>query len=128
MPAYIHQLPDWPHFIWQHDQFAVLLAEARHRQRRLLGKMESQGSNLQSEANLQTCTLDVLKSGEIKWELLDGEQVRSFIARRLGMDIAGLVPTDRYVEGIVKMLLDATQQCQQPLSEDQLFGWHSAMV
>ena len=127
MANYIHQLPNWPRFNWQKDQIVPLLAETRYRQGRLLGRMESLGFHLQAEASLQTLTLDVLKSSEIEGELLDAEQVRSSIACRLGMDIAGLVPADRHVEGIVEMMLDATQQFQQPLSEDRLFGWHAAL-
>lgn len=127
MAVYIYQLPNWPRFTWQQHQMAALLAEVRHRQGRLLGKMESLGFNLQAEASLQTLTLDVLKSSEIEGELLDADQVKSSIARRLGMDIAGLVPADRHVEGIVEMMLDATQQYQQAISEDRLFGWHAAL-
>lgn len=127
MAVYIHQLPDWPHFTWRQDQLADLLVEVRHRQGKLIGRMEGLGFKLQEEASLQTLILDVLKSSEIEGELLDSEQVRSSIARRLGMDIAGLVPADRHVEGIVEMMLDATQQYQQPLSEDRLFGWHAAL-
>lgn len=127
MAVYIYQLPNWPRFTWQQDQIIALLAEVRNRQGRLLGKMESLGFNLQAEASLHTLTLDVLKSSEIEGELLDADQVRSSIARRLGMDIAGLVPADRHVEGIVEMMLDATQQYQQALSEDRLFGWHAAL-
>lgn len=104
-----------------------MLAEVRHRQGRLLGRMEGMGFRLQSEASLQTLTLDVLKSSEIEGELLDAGQVRSSIARRLGMDIAGLVPADRHVEGIVELMLDATQHYDQPLSADRLFGWHAAL-
>ena len=89
--------------------------------------MEGLGFSLQAEANLQTLTLDVLKSSEIEGEMLDAVQVRSSIARRLGMEIAGLIPADRHVEGIVEMMLDATQQFQQPLSDDRLFGWHAAL-
>jgi Fic family protein len=89
--------------------------------------MEALGFQLKAEANLQTLTLDVLKSSEIEGELLDADQVRSSIARWLGMDIAGLVPSDRHVDGVVEMLLDATQQYEQPLSSDRLFGWHSAL-
>jgi Fic family protein len=89
--------------------------------------MERTGFDLQSEANLQTLTLDVLKSCEIEGELLDAKQVRSSIARRLGMDIAGLVPADRYVEGVVEMMLDATQHFDQPLTEERLSGWHAAL-
>ena len=125
--VYIHQLPNWPRFTWQQDKVAPLLADVRHRQGRLLGRMESLGFDLQTEASLQTLTLDVLKSSEIEGELLNPEQVRSSIARRLGIEIAGLVPADRHVEGIVEMMLDATQNYQQPLSEDRFFGWHSAL-
>ncbi len=127
MSVYIHQLLNWPHFTWKQDLVAPLLAEVRHRQGRLLGRMEGLGFSLQAEANLQTLTLDVLKSSEIEGELLDADQVRSSIARRLGMDIAGLVPADRHVEGVVEMMLDATQHYQQVLSADRLFGWHSAL-
>lgn len=104
-----------------------MLAEVRHRQGRLLGRMEGLGFRLQAEANLRTLTLDVLKSSEIEGELLDADQVRSSIARRLGMDIAGLVPADRHVEGVVEMMLDATQHYKQALSADRLFGWHAAL-
>ena len=127
MTVYIHQLHDWPNFTWQPEQLTGLLAEVRHRQGKLMGRMEGLGFQLQSEATLQTLTLDVLKSSEIEGDLLDAEQVRSSIARRLGMDIAGLVPADRHVEGIVEMMLDATQQYQEALSEDRLFGWHAAL-
>lgn len=127
MAIYIHQLPHWPQFTWKQEKVAPMLAEVRHRQGRLLGRMESMGFRLQAEANLQTLTLDVLKSSEIEGELLDAEQVRSSIARRLGMDIAGLMPTDRHVEGVVEMMLDATQQYKQSLSADRLFGWHAAL-
>lgn len=127
MAVYIHQLPNWPRFIWNHDSIATLLAEVRHRQGRLLGRMEGFGFQLQAEANLQTLTLDVLKSSEIEGELLNADEVRSSIARRLGMEVAGLIPADRHVEGIVEMMLDATQHYQQPLSADRLFGWHEAL-
>jgi len=127
MSIYIHQLPHWPRFIWKQEQVTPVLAEVRHRQGRLLGRMEGMGFRLQAEANLQTLTLDVLKSSEIEGELLDAGQVRSSIARRLGMDIAGLIPVDRHVEGVVEMMLDATQQYRQALSADRLFGWHAAL-
>ena len=127
MAVYIHQLSNWPHFTCQQELVAPLLAEVRHRQGRLLGRMEGLGFRLQAEANLRTLTLDVLKSSEIEGELLDADQVRSSIARRLGMDIAGLVPADRHVEGVVEMMLDATQHYKQALSADRLFGWHAAL-
>src|SRR5688572_28012290 len=99
---YIHQLKKWPHFQWDNDIVTPLLGEVRHRQGRLLGRMERLGFPLQEEATLETLTLDVLKSSEIEGEILNPDQVRSSIARRLGMDIAGLVPADRNVEGVVE--------------------------
>jgi Fic family protein len=127
MAIYIHQLPHWPRFTWKGESIGSLLTGIRNRQGRLLGRMEAMGFSLQAEANLRTLTLDVLKSSEIEGELLDAEQVRSSIARRLGMDIAGLVPVDRNVDGVVEMMLDATQQYQQPLSVERLHGWHAAL-
>lgn len=127
MAVYIHKLSNWPSFYWDTQKVNGLLLETRHEQGKLLGKMERVGFGLQAEATLQTLTRDVLTSSEIEGELLDAAQVRSSIARRLGMDIAGLVPADRHVEGIVEMMLDATQQYQQPLSADRLFGWHAAL-
>lgn len=124
---YIHQLTEWPHFQWDSDQISLLLAEVRHRQGRLLGKMEGLGFQLQEEATLQTLTLDVLKSSEIEGEILNPGQVRSSIARRLGMDVAGLVPADRNVEGVVEMMLDATQQYTTRLTNKRLFGWHASL-
>src|SRR5690606_944964 len=127
MSRYIHQLSDWPDFRWDQDDLAGRLAEIRHRQGRLLGRMEGLGFALQKEAELETLTLDVLKSSEIEGEKLDPEQVRSSIARRLGLDAGGTVPADRDVEGVVEMMLDATQRFAAPLSEDRLFGWHAAL-
>lgn len=127
MAVYIHQLRDWPRFTWDHEIVSPLLAQVRYKQGRLIGRMEGLGFNLQAEATLQTLTLDVLKSSEIEGELLNPDQVRSSIARRLGMDIAGLVPADRYVEGVVEMMLDATQNHHLPLSDERLFGWHAAL-
>ncbi len=89
--------------------------------------MEVLGFNLQAEATLQTLTLDVLKSSEIEDEILDRDQVRSSIAKRLGMDVAGLVPTDRHVEGIVEMMLDVTQNYKDKLTNERLFGWHTSL-
>src|SRR5450432_3440160 len=127
MVSYIHQLKDWPNFQWDREKLAALLASVRYRQGRLLGRMEGLGFSLQAEATLRTLTLDVLKSSEIEGEILNPDQVRSSIARRLGMDIAGLVPADRHVEGIVEMMLDATQHYQKELTAERLFAWHGAM-
>lgn len=124
---YIYQRPDWPNFTWNVEKLFQLLASVRHRQGKLLGRMESLGFNLQAEATLGVLTLDVLKSSEIEGEILNPDQVRSSIARRLGMDIAGLVPADRHVDGVVKMMLDATQNFMNPLTQKRLQGWHAAL-
>ena len=124
---YIYEQNDWPKFHWRHDQLTALLADVRHRQGRLLGRMEGLGFELRTEALLRTLTEDVLKSSEIEGEKLDENQVRSSIARRLGLDIAGLVPADRGVEGVVEMMLDATQKYESELTADRLFGWHAAL-
>lgn len=125
--SYIHEHKDWPAFRWSQERLADRLASVRHRQGRLIGRMEGLGFQLRAEAVLQTLTEEVLKSSEIEGELLDKEQVRSSIARRLGMDVAGLVPADRDVEGVVEMMLDATQNYTAPLTKERLFGWHAAL-
>ncbi|MDR1938706.1 MAG: Fic family protein [Tannerellaceae bacterium] len=127
MIKYIYQYPEWPHFRWDDKLIAAVFGEVRHLQGKLSGQMNALGFSLQKEASLNTLTLDVLKSSEIEGEKLNHDQVRSSIARRLGMDVAGLVPADRDVEGVVEMMLDATQNCRQALTEDRLFGWHSAL-
>ena len=127
MKAYIHEKENWTNFIWDNKQVMLKLGEARNLQGKLLGKMESLGFELQDEAVLDTLTLDVLKSSEIEGEFLEKEQVRSSIARRLGIDIAGAVESERHVEGIVEMMLDATQRYDLPLTKDRLFGWHAAL-
>lgn len=124
---YIHELEDWPQFHWDTDRLAEPLALVRHRQGRLIGRMESLGFNLRQEASLRTLTADVLESSEIEGEKLDADQVRSSIARRLGMDIGALKPADRNIEGVVEMMLDATGHYDQPLTADRLFGWHAAL-
>ena len=124
---YIHELTDWPRFEWNREQLAEPLAAVRHRQGRLIGHMEALGFHLRQEAVLQTLTADVLKSSEIEGEKLDTEQVRSSIARRLGMDIGALKPADRNVEGVVEMMLDATRHYDQPLTSERLFAWHASL-
>jgi Fic family protein len=121
---YIYQRPDWPRFTWDRERLAEPLAAVRHRQGRLMGRMEALGFHLREEAVLRTLTADVLKSSEIEGERLDAEQVRSSIARRLGIDIGALRPADRNVEGIVEMMLDATRHYDRPLTAKRLFAWH----
>jgi len=125
--TYIWQLPQWPAFVWSHERLAAPLAEARHRQGRLLGRMEALGFRLREEATLQTLTQDVLKSSEIEGERLDPAQVRSSIARRLGIDIGALTPADRNVEGVVELMLDATRGYDRALTAERLFSWHAAL-
>ena len=123
----MHELQDWPRFTWNRERLAEPLAAVRHRQGRLIGHMEALGFNLRQEAVLQTLTADVLKSSEIEGEKLDAEQVRSSIARRLGMDIGALKPADRQVEGVVAMMLEGTRHYDQPLTVQRLFAWHASL-
>ncbi|MBY0426023.1 MAG: Fic family protein, partial [Cytophagales bacterium] len=127
MRPYIHQRPDWPLFTWDSEALSVALGKVRHWQGRILGKMAALGFELKDQALLDTLTLDVLKSSEIEGELLNLDQVRSSVARHLGMEAAGLIPSDRNVDGVVEMMLDATQQYTLPLSKERLFGWHSSL-
>ncbi len=125
--VYIHEQDNWPYFTWDNKSVLLKLGETRNLQGRLLGKMETLGFDLQNEAVLDTLTLDVIKSSEIEGEFLEREQVRSSIARRLGLDIAGSVYSERNVEGVVEMMLDATQRYAVPLTSDRLFDWHAAL-
>lgn len=127
MVTYIHQLDDWPKFRFDHASVSGPLAAVRHRQGRLTGRMDALGFALRAEAVLETLTADVVKSSEIEGEILERNQVRSSIARRLGMDIGGLPPVDRNVEGVVEMTLDAVGAFDRPLTSERLFGWHAAL-
>ena len=127
MPIYIHQRPEWPKFTWDVAELANSLAAAWQKQGRLLGRMQSLGLPLQEAAVLKTLTEDVIKSSEIEGENLDQEQVRSSIARRLGINAGALSPADRNVEGVVEMMLDATQNYNKPLAVERLFGWHASL-
>lgn len=127
MSRYIYQRENWTDFIWDDKVINMVFGEVRHLQGKIAGQMSSLGFLIKEEANLATLTSDVVKSSEIEGEQLNYDQVRSSIARRLGMEVGGLVPTDRNVEGVVEMMLDATQNYSDPLTEDRLFGWHSAL-
>ncbi len=124
---YIHRKDDWPTLHWDEGALAAKLADVRHRQGRLLGRMEGLGFDLRNEAMLSTLTQDVVKSSEIEGQILDVDQVRSSIARRLGIDIGALTPADRDVEGIVEMMLDATGNYNKPLNTERLFDWHASL-
>jgi Fic family protein len=120
--VYIHQRDDWPRFHWDQDGLATQFAAVRYRQGRLIGRMEALGFHLREEAVLSTLIQDVLKSSEIEGDVLDNNQVCSSLARRLGLDIGALTLADRHVDGVVEMMLDATQKYQEPLTEERLFG------
>lgn len=124
---WVHEHQNWPEFTWNAEAIASKLADIRHRQGRLLGRMECLGFELKREASLSTMTDDVVKSSAIEGEYLNPEEVRSSIAGRLGIDIAGSIPANQDVESIVEMMLDATQQFSKPLTKDRLFDWHAAM-
>jgi len=124
---YLWEGPQWPKLTWDAEVLSPLLARAHREQGRLLGRMEALGFDLRNEAHLRTLTQDVVQSSEIEGEHLDDEQVRSSIARRLGLDVGGLVPADRNVEGIVELMLDATGNYTKPLTQERLFGWHAAL-
>ena len=124
---YIHEQADWPHLHWRPESVVDQLAATRHQQGWLLGRMSSLGFDVRREALLNALTEDVVMSSEIEGELLDAGQVRSSVARRLGMDIAGLSHSDRSVDGVVDLMLDATEGYARPLTQDRLFGWHAAL-
>jgi Fic family protein len=125
--TYIHERIGWPEFAWAGELLIGPLAAVRHKQGRLLGRMESQGFDLRSEACLAVLTSDVVKSSAIEGEQLNPDEVRSSIARRLGLDVAGLPKAGRDVEGVVEMMLDGTRNFGKPLTKTRLFDWHSSL-
>ena len=124
---YIHQKENWPNFEWNDKSLIDLLSKVRNLQGKVVGKMEALGFNLRNEAVLETLTLDVIKSTEIEGEILNVEQVRSSLARRLGMQIENSIYSERNVDGVVDMLIDATQNFNDILSKERLFDWHFAL-
>jgi len=124
--TYIHELADWPRFTWNSGAIAPLLSEVRLRQGLLLGRMKSYGFASQWTATLKVLTEETIKSSAIEGVVLDPESVRSSIAKKLGLNVAGLKEhKDRNVEGVVEMMLDATQRFEAPLTKERLFGWHA---
>lgn len=124
---YIYQQKEWPEFTWDNEELSGLLGKVRNLQGRIVGRMESLGFDLQSEAALIALTQEVVKTTEIEGEILNPEQVRSSIARKLGLKRSGLIPSDRNVDGVVEMMLDATQNFSKPLSKDRLCAWHASL-
>lgn len=127
MAKYIYDYKNWPNFTWKERTINAIFGEVRSKQGRIIGQMNTLGFAAKEEAILSTLTSDVVKSSEIEGEKLDNSQVRSSVARRLGINMAGLIPSDRNVEGIVEMMLDATQNFQKPLTNQRLLSWHSAL-
>ncbi len=127
MKPFIHQKKDWPNFTWDDKTILKPLSEVRNFQGRLMGKMLSLGFELQNEALLDTLVLDVVKSSEIEGENLPPEQVRSSLARKLGLEIASSIESDRDVDGMVEMMIDATKNCFKSLTSERLFDWHAAL-
>src|ERR1700739_114706 len=127
MAEYSHELPNWPKFEWDQRGLAGQLAAVRHRQGRLIGRMQALGFPLREEAVLRTLTEDIIKSSEIEDEIPDRSDVRSALARRLGIGAAALPSADRKVEGVVEMMLDATQKYADRLTDERLFGWHASL-
>lgn len=127
MAKYIYQHKGWANFTWKETAINAIFGEVRNLQGKISGQMNALGFSTKEEATLITLTLDVVKSSEIEGEKLDYEQVRSSIARRLGINVGGLIPADRNVEGVVDMMLDATQNYLNPITNERLFGWHSAL-
>ena len=124
---YIHERENWTNFVWDNDKLSPILASVRHLQGRLLGRMESLGFDIIERATLESLILDVVDTSRIEGEFLNPELVRSSIARKLGIEYADLVKTPRNIEGIVDVILDATQNFAQPLTEIRLLGWHSSL-
>ncbi len=124
---YLHQNKDWPNFRWDNDILLPHVSRVRDLQGRLIGRMEGIGFDLREEAVLETLTEDILKSSEIEGEFLNPEEVRSSVAKRLGMEVSGLPNASRHVEGLVEMMLDATQKFKDPLSKERLCAWHASL-
>jgi Fic family protein len=127
MAKYIYEHKNWAAFTWKDKAINSLFGEVRLMQGKIIGQMNALGFTAKEEATLATLTLDVVKSSEIEGEVLNYNQVRSSIARRLGINHAGLVPSSRHIEGVVEMMLDATQRYTLPLTEKRLLGWHAAL-
>lgn len=127
IPRYIWQLPDWPHFSYDAAALAAALAQVHRAQGQLMGRMAELGMTQREQATLQVLTQEVIKTSEIEGERLNLDAVRSSLARRLGLDIGALAPSDRHVDGVVDVVLDATRNFDQPLTQERLFGWHAAL-
>jgi Fic family protein len=127
MSKYIYEYEKWPEFTWDDKQISVILGKVRHSQGKVFGQLDALGFSIKEETLLSTLTLDVLKSSEIEGEFLNTNHVRSSIARKLGINYTGMMHSNRDVEGIVEMMLDATQNYDKAISQERIFGWHAAL-
>ena len=124
---YIYQRPDWPQWRWDHERLTAQISRVRHRQGHLIGRATGVGFPLRREAQLEVFALDLIKSNEIEGNKLDTHEVRSSIAKRLGIELGGLSPTTHYMDGLVEMMIDATQNAEREITQERLFGWHSCL-
>lgn len=124
---YIHEQEDWPHFEWQAERLTPLLGRLNQRYGRLQGQLDALGFVPQAEATLASLTQDAIRSAEIEGERLELKQVRSSVARHLGVEIDDAVPVSREVDGMVDLTLDAIRKCREPLTRERLFAWHASL-
>ncbi len=124
---YIHERENWINFVWDSKKLSPVLASVRYLQGRLLGRMESLGFDFIERATLESLILDVVDTSRIEGEFLNPELVRSSIARKLGIENADFVKTPRNIDGIVDVILDATQNFDKPLTKTRLLGWHNSL-
>jgi len=125
--VYIHEIKKWPILTWDKEHLGILLAEVRHSQGLLLGKMSGLGFASREKSSMEILTQDVIHTSEIEGEKLNRDSVRSSLARRLGMEIAKVTPVDRHIDGMVEVLLDATKRYREPLTEKRLYRWHASL-
>ncbi len=124
---YIYQNADWHSFRWDGEKVLNLLSKVKLAQGFLLGKMDALGFEIKNQALVKVLTENITKSSEIEGEVLNAEQVRSSISRRLGIEVAGNIPIERNIEGVVEMMLDATQKYNEEMTKDRLLGWHASL-
>ena len=127
MAHYVYQRKDWPQFYWDNEVLVLKLSDVRNKQGRLLGKMENLGFDLQNEAMLKTLSADAVHSSQIEGEYYNPEEVRSSVARKLGMEFAGMVHSNRFVDGVAEVTVDATKNADVPLTKERLCAWHAAL-
>ena len=127
MSFYLHQRKDWPHFYWSTEELFSLVADVRNLQGRLMGQMETLGFEMRENALLESLSMEVEKSAEIEGELYKPDEVRSSVARKLGLDQYQQVQPSKEVDGVVEMMFDAIGNCFEPLTKERLFGWHAAL-